>query len=325
MKLFDYIKGNRRGKEAHRLEKEAMGDPFLWEALEGFDAVEGNHTEAIERLRRRVTERSATRRRKRWIWMASGAAAVLLLFLTIGGRFLFRGPSEPIVPYMAERIEEKETADTSRAESPMEIAQAQEGEREEYPEIVQSPVIVQDQVSALSADIQLEEAVSMEEPTLEPVAAPEQEAEQAKKITTRSRAATDSTSQLDEVVVTGFGTERREARMDAPTASISASERLADRIAGTSTGSLPDGEPVGGMEAFRKYIEENKPELYYNSGNPVRGTIILEFRVNRNGRPAGIRVEKGLLSTANEAAKRLLEEGPDWKPANGRVQVKIEF
>ena len=415
MRLFDYIKGNRRGKEAHRLEKEAMGDPFLWEALEGFDAVEGNHTEAIERLSRRITERAVTRRSKRWIWIASGAAAVLLLFLTIGGRFLFQEQSEEqIVPYMAEAIEtEKDTADTSNVQSPMELAQAQEAEQQDYPEIVESQMIEpQGDISAF-ADINREEAVSVEELAFTPaaVAEPEPVPVQAERIVTRGTATTEplsmakadvrqqqaaggvygqvvdsqgepipgasvqvrgttngvttdvdgnfqlntqandilditflgynqasvrasslpgrvvlkeSTDQLDEVVVTGFGSERR-ARMDAPTASISASERLADRIAGTSSGSAPDGEPVGGMEAFKKYIEENKPELYYNSGNPVRGTIILEFRVNRNGRPTGIRVEKGLLSTANDAAKRLLEEGPDWKPANGRVQVKIEF
>lgn len=28
MKLLDYIRGARKGKEAHRLEKEAMRDPF---------------------------------------------------------------------------------------------------------------------------------------------------------------------------------------------------------------------------------------------------------------------------------------------------------
>ena len=28
MKLLDYIRGLRKGKEAHRLEKESMKDPF---------------------------------------------------------------------------------------------------------------------------------------------------------------------------------------------------------------------------------------------------------------------------------------------------------
>ena len=40
MKLSDYIRGFRKGKEAHRLEKEAMRDPFLADALEGYSRVE---------------------------------------------------------------------------------------------------------------------------------------------------------------------------------------------------------------------------------------------------------------------------------------------
>ena len=39
MKLLDYIRGARKGKEAHRLEKEAMRDPFLADALEGYSRV----------------------------------------------------------------------------------------------------------------------------------------------------------------------------------------------------------------------------------------------------------------------------------------------
>lgn len=33
MKLLDYIRGTRKGKEVHRLQKEAMRDPFLADAM----------------------------------------------------------------------------------------------------------------------------------------------------------------------------------------------------------------------------------------------------------------------------------------------------
>ena len=33
MKLIDYITGNRKGREARRIEREAMDDPFLHDAL----------------------------------------------------------------------------------------------------------------------------------------------------------------------------------------------------------------------------------------------------------------------------------------------------
>lgn len=47
MKLLDYIRGLRKGKEAHRLEKESMKDPFLADAMDGYHQVEGDHEEQI--------------------------------------------------------------------------------------------------------------------------------------------------------------------------------------------------------------------------------------------------------------------------------------
>ena len=47
MKLLDYIRGLRKGKEAHRLEKESMQDPFLADAMDGYNQVEGNHEQRI--------------------------------------------------------------------------------------------------------------------------------------------------------------------------------------------------------------------------------------------------------------------------------------
>lgn len=48
MKLLDYIRGTRKGKEAHRLQKEAMRDPFLADAMDGYDSVGENQEYQIE-------------------------------------------------------------------------------------------------------------------------------------------------------------------------------------------------------------------------------------------------------------------------------------
>ena len=56
MKLLDYIRGLRKGKEAHRLEKESMQDPFLADAMDGYNQVEGNHEQRIEKLRMQVSD-----------------------------------------------------------------------------------------------------------------------------------------------------------------------------------------------------------------------------------------------------------------------------
>ncbi|MDR2886324.1 MAG: energy transducer TonB [Rikenellaceae bacterium] len=88
MKLGNYIKGERSGREAHDLERRAMDDPLLADALDGFDAMAGDHTGAIERLRGRVAadvrQRKNARRSRSSFYMRSVAAS-LLLCLCLGG------------------------------------------------------------------------------------------------------------------------------------------------------------------------------------------------------------------------------------------------
>lgn len=84
MKLTDYIFGSRRGREANRLERDAMSDPFLAEALDGFDGVYGNHSDKLADLRQRIEHVSehgkrtlpALHRRRIAVW--SSVAAVTL-------------------------------------------------------------------------------------------------------------------------------------------------------------------------------------------------------------------------------------------------------
>ena len=86
MQLKDYIQSNKRGKEANRLEREAMNDPFLQAALDGFDAVAGDHAKIIEELEKKYTTRTVVARNKRvFIYWAAAASIVLL----IGFRFFF--------------------------------------------------------------------------------------------------------------------------------------------------------------------------------------------------------------------------------------------
>lgn len=82
--LVQYIQGSRKGKDAHRLEKEAMKDPFLSDALDGFQAVEGNHVESIEEMRRRISRRTRSHRNSITKW---SIAASLLICLGFGSYF----------------------------------------------------------------------------------------------------------------------------------------------------------------------------------------------------------------------------------------------
>ncbi len=87
MNFRDYIHGKRYGKEANQLEREAMNDAFLQDAIDGYDSVQGDHFSAIEKLEKQLTPPPKRVDKRVWMW---AAAAVLVLL--IGIPFLLRQP-----------------------------------------------------------------------------------------------------------------------------------------------------------------------------------------------------------------------------------------
>lgn len=85
MNLKDYIQGKRHGKEANQLEREAMNDPFLQDAIDGYDSLAGNHLHTIEKLEKKIAHKPARMDKRVWIWVAAA-----LLLLLIGIPFLLR-------------------------------------------------------------------------------------------------------------------------------------------------------------------------------------------------------------------------------------------
>ena len=102
MRLSDYIQGLRKGKEAHRLEKKSMKDPFLADAIDGYNQVEGNHEQRIEQLRIQISARS-TKKRNTYaiIW---SVAACLVIGFGISSYFLFlKETPEPVIPIIPQK------------------------------------------------------------------------------------------------------------------------------------------------------------------------------------------------------------------------------
>ena len=100
MKLLDYIRGLRKGKEAHRLEKESMQDPFLADAMDGYNQVEGNHEQRIEKLRMQVSAHSA--KKKSTYAITWSIAACLIIRFGISSYFLFLKKSMTDEVFIAE-------------------------------------------------------------------------------------------------------------------------------------------------------------------------------------------------------------------------------
>lgn len=59
--LLSYIGGNRKGREAHDLEREAMQDSFLADALDGYDSIDDPEPGRLRRMEEKVRLQSVQR------------------------------------------------------------------------------------------------------------------------------------------------------------------------------------------------------------------------------------------------------------------------
>jgi len=85
-------------------------------------------------------------------------------------------------------------------------------------------------------------------------------------------------------------------------------------------------EPMGGYLRLKQYLAAGKRYPVQAAENNIRGTVILSFRVDENGRPRDIRVEQSLGYGCDAEALRLLQEGPDWVPPTmARNRLEIDF
>jgi hypothetical protein len=112
---------------------------------------------------------------------------------------------------------------------------------------------------------------------------------------------------LEELVIIGT----------APTESVQptgSTVKVADHTEESNDLDYRSATPVGGKKEFNEYIKSN---MQYPGHDAVltKAVVVLNFVVSMNGRPAEIFVLKSPGKAFTDEATRLLEEGPDWQPA----------
>ncbi|MDH5608035.1 MAG: energy transducer TonB [Cyclobacteriaceae bacterium] len=76
--------------------------------------------------------------------------------------------------------------------------------------------------------------------------------------------------------------------------------------------------PVGGMEAFYKYIGENISYPNQARRLDVSGLVFMQFVVEKDGHITDIKVVKGIGAGCDEEAIRVLQNAPAWNPGKQR-------
>lgn len=84
--------------------------------------------------------------------------------------------------------------------------------------------------------------------------------------------------------------------------------------------------PVDGYEAFNQYIKKNAKLTVEAKANNISGVVTLSFKIDNDGKPKSIKVEKSLGYGLDEQLINLIENGPKWTTtSNERVEYGFEF
>jgi hypothetical protein len=100
------------------------------------------------------------------------------------------------------------------------------------------------------------------------------------------------------------------------------------RRATVLTDSVVNVEPVDGWDNYNTYVANNLDIPEEMLKKDFHGEVEIVFDVKSNGTVSNIRINKSLGPAYDEAAKRLIEQGPQWKVKKGKktsASVKVKF
>lgn len=298
--LEDYLDGRLDAKTMNRIEREALEDPFVAEALAGLSESPKRSLNSISILQRqlqeRIVEQQSSKKRTIITWQRlSIAAAAAVMFIAVS-----------VVFWMREDNRRKQLAALPKK---VEVTIAQN-----------TPPVASTIVPEVAADKSAAVALS-------PVAKDNSYARLKTKKQVDVAAMPAQAPVLNEVAVPALAGKKVDESIAVSTTStvkVPADSTLIIAGKGGQVGNPVFLEPVGGMANFEDYIKERSRFRNENVGRPV----ILSFTVNKKGKPENIKVLSGIAKKYDQEAIRLLSKGPKWPQATTKdpaLTVIIKF
>ena len=79
-------------------------------------------------------------------------------------------------------------------------------------------------------------------------------------------------------------------------------------------------------EEFEQYVKKYQNKILNEDGTPIKGEMTISFKINKSNIPYGIKIEQSLHSACDEEAIRLINEYKNWKHINNkRTYITLSF
>ena len=307
-----YLSGEMSAAERHALEREALNDPFLAEALEGAEELPaGQFAADLKKINRHITAK------RRWKPMRVAAVIVALALAAFGLITLWPEQSGKPAPLAMEQ-------------PPIVQAPAQQAapdsvkERAKEPSAASGRPKAAKQATGRNKTLTVtDEALALreedEKDPIPPVA--ESETEQPVDFTEKQAEEPPAVTML-----------REEAKALKSQPAAAGTETAKVRKVMPSAVHHQPAVPDGGMEAFNRYLKQSQRYPPEAVEKKIEGLVVVQFVVEADGAIGQIKVIHGIGGGCDEELIRLIREGPRWIPARqdgenvpDTVQVQLRF
>lgn len=340
-----YLRGELSSAERHRLEKKALSDPFLAEALEGGAVISGQEfSEDLNLIRQKINSPKSNS----LFWPLSIAAGIVVIIsITLVTIQFTKNETDnqlalqKLNPSGEKHLPLNETsADPSKEISSARQTEQQTPTSEKARDLLNQPVISEaPQAAGAERNTDTPSSVPTQTEELQETEAPKETADDKIK----EQAELAKVGESDDKKNAPSKNDRAAAAPPPATRSLALSKKSeAPSGAGIARDDLQPSVvesgppaftmPVGGMSGFDKYVEDHLHYPQAARSNNIQGDVIIEFQINANGSYRNFEIIKSLGFGCDEEAVRLINEGPPWKPAiqDGKVidnkpRVTISF
>ena len=347
MQIKDYIQGNKHGKEANRLEREAMHDTFLQEALEGFDSVQGNHAEIIERLEKKIGSPAGVSKNNRRILYFCSIAATVLLLIGFGVYFIWEKNDQKSIIAMVQHGEYQEETErlVPESESPLSASPSSSATPPSESSPLSSALSSSDLLSPSSAQpsseiLPLSSAqpsselppLSSDQPSSElpPLSSAQSSSELLPPLSAMPSSKQPSPPLPASVYAEQM--ERAEADERADVQHIQETQKsmketysVARRTAQMAAGSKDaeaNAKTTFGKKEFQAYCLKNAEKKLCNSKSV---SVRVAFYIDSAGKPLNIKCDRYTCEDAKKEIERLLSESPAWTTLNRQISMTIKW
>lgn len=320
-----YRSGEMSPKERHALEREALNDPFLADALEGAEELPAeDFATAVVQLNRRITQHMRHRNRVWWQQPVRIAAAVLLLALATFG-IIYIWPDNRPEPLALEQLTQKmPTPETAPAGS--DSVQVSAGEKVLQQAAGQKQEDTKQGLSVVPETEKAEHKLALAE---EPAA--KENAQEVNTEKTELAAAEKETAARTQKPALNAPVM---ALQSGPAKDADAEQRSGIIVAGQKKiiPGFSSAYPESGLEAYQHYLEQSQQYPPEALKNKTEGLVEIEFVVEPDGSISNLKIIRGIGHGCDEELMRLVREGPRWmpaiqynKPVRDTVRVQLRF